>query len=63
MTWKEVLFWYDIYELQVTEEEVISEWGADSKGNKKTLPPYETIRKEVEKRIKERREKRDGQIQ
>ena len=62
MTWKEVLFWYDIYELQVTEEEVISEWGTDEKGNKKILPPYEIIREEVNKRIQERREKRDGQI-
>ena len=62
MTWKEVLFWYDIYELQVTEEEIISEWGVDEKGNKKTLPPYEIIREEINRRIQERREKRDGQI-
>ncbi len=62
MTWKEVLFWYDIYELQVTEEEIISEWGVDEKGNKKNLPRYEIIREEINKRIQERREKRDGQI-
>lgn len=55
MTWRELLFWYDNYELQVTEEEVKNELEYDSKGNKKKLPSYETIRGIVNERIRERK--------
>jgi hypothetical protein len=60
MTWKEIKFWYDIYELQATEEEVIQELSYDSKGNKKTLPPPNVIRKKTLERIEQRRNKVDG---
>ena len=59
MKWNDVLFWYDIYELQVTEEEVNEELKYDSKGNKKTLPSQSVIRQKVNERIEERKIK-DG---
>lgn len=57
MTWPEIYFWYENYELQITEEEVINELQYDSKGNKKKLPSNETIRRIVDERITERRRK------
>ena len=53
MTWREILFWLGIYELQATEEEVISEFKSEGKN----LPSSEIIRQLVDERIKERREK------
>lgn len=53
MNWREVLFWYNIYELQVTEEEIISE--LKIKG--KSIPDYETLREMVQEKIQERRDK------
>jgi hypothetical protein len=55
MKWSEVIFWYENYELQITEEEVVQELQYDSKGNKKKLPSQETIRTIVNERIEERR--------
>ena len=55
MTWKEVLFWYDIYELQTTEEEVVGELSYDDKGKKRSLPSPETIREIVNEKIKRRK--------
>lgn len=51
----DLMMWYDNYELQVTEEEVIHELSYDEKGNKKDLPSSKVIRKKVLKRIAERR--------
>ena len=63
MTWKEILFWYDIYELQVTEEEVIQELSYDEKtGKKKKLPSVNEIRNIVNKRIAERRNGINGKV-
>jgi len=59
MKWSDILFWYDIYELQVTEEEVIQELKYDKNGKEKKLPPANTIRKLVNERIEERKIK-DG---
>ena len=60
MKWKDILFWYDIYELQATEEEVVQDLSCDSKGNKKTLPSSETIREIVNEKIENRRDKLNG---
>lgn len=60
MEWEEILFWYDIYELQATEEEVVSEKLYDDKGNKKILPSPVRIRELVNEKIKKRREKLNG---
>lgn len=62
MTFKDVFFWYENYELQVTEEEVVSELSYDDKGNKRTLPSPSVIREIVDERIKERREKWQGKV-
>ena len=59
MKWNEILFWYGIYELQVTEEEVIQELKYDKNGKEKKLPPANTIRELVNERIEERKIK-DG---
>ena len=62
MTWPDIEFYYNIFELQTVEEEVVGEWGYDSKtGKKKKLPPQEKIREEVDKRIAERRNELDGE--
>ena len=55
MKWPEICFWYENYELQITEEEVTEELRYDSKGNKKRLPSQQTIRAIVDERIQERR--------
>jgi len=60
MKWKEILFWYDIYEIQATEEEVVHDLGFDKNGKKKKLPSYKRIREVVEEKIKERRENLNG---
>jgi hypothetical protein len=58
MTWPEIVTWFDIYELQSTEEEVISDLSYDKKtGKKKTLPHPKRIREIVLEKIKERKEK------
>jgi len=59
MKWNDVLFWYDIYELQVTEEEIVQELKYDKNGKEKKLPPANTIRELVNERIEERKIK-DG---
>jgi hypothetical protein len=56
MTWPEVRGWYEIYILQTTEEEVISELSHDDKGNRRTLPSAARIREITLERIKERKE-------
>lgn len=60
MKWSEVLFWYDIYELQMTEEEVIEDLRYDEKGNKKTLPSPKVIREMVLEKIEENKKKGYG---
>lgn len=57
MTWREVLFWYDIYELQATEEEVVGELCIDDKGKKRSLPSPGTIREIVNEKIEERKKR------
>ena len=55
LSWRDLKQWYDIYLLQSTEEEVISDLSYDSKGNKRTLPKPERIREIVMDRIKEKK--------
>ena len=56
MEWSEIEFYYNIFDLQTTEEEVVQEWGFDKKtGEKKKLPPFEKIREETNRRIAERK--------
>jgi hypothetical protein len=43
--------WYDIYILQSTEEEVITDLSYDDKGRKRTLPPPWKIREIVLEKI------------
>lgn len=58
MTWPELRPWYDNYELQITEEEIINDLNYDKKtGKKRDLPSNIKIRSLVEKKIAERREK------
>jgi len=57
LTFKEVFFWFENYELQATEDEIIEELRYDKDGKVKDLPSTETIRKKTLKRMKERREK------
>ena len=60
MTWPRVKFWYEIFILQTTEEEIISELSHDKKGNTRKLPPPARIREKVLERIKDRRAEQDG---
>jgi len=53
MKWLDILFWYNIYILQATEESVVSELSTDDKGNKKTLPSYQKIREITLKKIED----------
>jgi hypothetical protein len=53
LDWFELLEWEKVYRLQKTEEAVVYEYGHDSKGQPKKLPPYSTIREEVERRLEE----------
>jgi hypothetical protein len=62
-TWKGVLFYYEIQELQATEEEVLQELSHDEKGNKKKLPHPDIIRKKTLERIEQRRNEVDGSNQ
>ena len=55
LKWSEIKKWYDIYLLQSTEEEVISDLSYDDKGRKRTLPKPERIREIVLERIKEKK--------
>jgi len=55
MRWFDISFWYDIYILQATEEEVISELSSDDKGNKKALPNHKKIREITLSRIEEQK--------
>ena len=55
LKWRDIKYWYDIYILQSTEEEVIQELSYDSKGNKRTLPKPERIREIVNERIAEKK--------
>ena len=55
LSWRDLKQWYDIYLLQATEEEVISDLSYDSKGNKRTLPKPERIREIVMDRIREKK--------
>ena len=61
LTWRDLKKWYDIYLLQSTEEEVISDLSYDSKGNKRTLPKPERIREIVMDRIREKKGESDGE--
>lgn len=61
LTWSEIMWYYDNYELQATEEEVISELSYDKKtGKKKDLPKPEKIRKIVDEKIAQRRKGING---
>lgn len=62
MSWDEILKWYEVYELQKTEEEVVEERRYDNKGRTRTLPSPETIREIVNERLEERREKQDEKL-
>lgn len=57
---RDILFWYDIYELQATEEEVISERRYDKKGKEIKLPSPSVIREIVNEKIQERRNRLNG---
>lgn len=59
----DILFWYDIFELQTTEEEVVHELSHDSNGNKRKLPNQERIREIVNERIAGRRKKVNGKVE
>ena len=60
LSWRDLKQWYDIYLLQSTEEEVISDLSYDSKGNKRILPKPERIREIVMDRIREKKGESDG---
>jgi hypothetical protein len=63
MKWKEILFWYDIYELQITEEEVVYKYQKEiSEGKRQRMPKHEVIRKKVDEKIAERRKNINGEI-
>jgi hypothetical protein len=63
-TWKEILWYYDNYELQITEEEVIYKYQKEiSEGKRKKLPKPEVIRKEVDEIIAERRRELNGEVE
>lgn len=53
----EILFWYNIYELQITEEEIVNGILNPKRGNPGRLPSPEKMRKLVNEKIKQRREK------
>lgn len=53
LDWFEILEWEKIYDLQKMEEKVVEEMSYDDKGNPKKLPPYSTIRAEVDRRLAE----------
>jgi hypothetical protein len=57
----DILYWLAIYDLQTTEEEVVSELSYDSKGNKRDLPSGKKIREIVNNRRAERK-KLNGSI-
>ena len=54
LTRSQLFFWYKIYEIQATEEEIGHEYLSKPKGK---LPSPEIMRKLVDDRIKERKEK------
>ena len=61
MTWPELQFWFENYELQITEEEVVNKLRYDKKtGKERELPSPEKIRQIVDKQIEERRKKLDA---
>ncbi|MCK5613741.1 hypothetical protein KAR91_68385 [Candidatus Pacearchaeota archaeon] len=62
MYWYEVLKWYDIYELQSIEEEVIEELRYDNKGNRRSLPKSKVIREIVNEKIEERKKEREQEL-
>lgn len=55
MDWFEILKWYDVYELQSTEEEVVNELCYDKKTGEKKKVSYSVIREETLKRIEDRK--------
>ena len=56
LTDRELFFWYNIYELQVTEEEIANEHLYREDGKKGRLPSTDVMRKLVEERIEKRKE-------
>jgi len=64
LTFKELLFYYNNYELQATEEEVVSKHKqkvAEKKISK--MPKYEAIREEVDSLIEKRRQEINGKVE
>lgn len=53
---RDLWFWYNIYELQITEEEIAQEYLNPLSGKPKKLPPPEKMRELVDARIAERKE-------
>lgn len=51
MNWKDILFWYNIFERQVTEEQVVYDLKFDKNGKERRLPKPEVIRKLVDEKI------------
>lgn len=54
MTWKDLLFWYKIFERQVTEEQVVQELKFDKNGKERSLPSPQKIREIVDDKILKR---------
>jgi hypothetical protein len=55
---RELFFWRDIYERQVTEEEIVNEILNPPKGKPGVLPGPAEMRRRVDARITERRRRR-----
>ena len=53
LDWFEILEWDNTYKLQKMENQVVEEMSYDGNGKPKKLPPYSTIREEVERRLEE----------
>jgi hypothetical protein len=69
MRWKntgdpinDLLFWYENMIFQQTEEEVIYNLRYDKDGKERKLPPFFQIRKIVEAKIKENKEKHKAEL-
>ena len=57
LTGIDLMFWYDIYVVQATEEEIANEIAEKAEGKKVRLPSANKMRELVNQRIKERKNK------
>jgi len=60
LTFEGNLFWYNIYEVQVTEKEIVDEHLYPANGKPRKVPEPEELKRLVDERIRNRRKRING---